>query len=352
MGLIYKRKDSSHWWIAYKKGQRRIRESSGTPSKTLATEILRHKEARALLSPEVGIIDTKKPLELFIRDYLKWIKVNRRPHTFRSYNSVLGTFNRYLKSITSIKYISDITLRLLEDYKQHRLTVAKTTTLKNHVIVLKAFFGKAVEWGYLPTNPAKKLKGVEITDSKPIRVLTEEEYKRFMEVCRRDFRDFYPIFYVFIHTGLRKGELITLEWSDVDLRQGFIHIRSKDGFRPKGIDRKTGKAKERIIPIHEGVKKALQLLPRNDKKVFKAYEKHRLRRVLIRIAKKAGIGGLTRLHELRHSYATFLLNKGVDIYKIKELLGHSDIRDTMKYAHMPTAYMKQDVQQLEKLDMS
>ena len=94
----------------------------------------------------------------------------------------------------------------------------------------------------------------------------------------------------------------------------------------------------------------MQSIPRKGEKVFKAYDKHRPRRVLMKIASKADIEGLTRLHELRHSYASFLLNKGVDIYKIKELLGHSDIRDTMKYAHLPTIHMKEDVRQLEDLD--
>ncbi len=91
-------------------------------------------------------------------------------------------------------------------------------------------------------------------------------------------------------------------------------------------------------------------MPMIDKKVFKTYDKHRLRRVLMRVANKAGIKGLTRLHELRHSYASFLVAKGVDIYKIKELLGHSEIKDTLKYAHLPAVYMKEDVRQLEALD--
>jgi len=47
-------------------------------------------------------------------------------------------------------------------------------------------------------------------------------------------------------------------WKDIDIRNGFIYIRSKDGFKPKGIDKKTGKAKERLIPIHEGVKDVIK----------------------------------------------------------------------------------------------
>jgi len=349
MGVIYKRKDSPHWWMAYSVAGRRIRESSHTPSKGLAREILRQKEAESLLSGHSSVY-LKKEVGIFVTDYLEWIKLNKRPHTLRSYGTILKTFSNFLKDSPNIKNLTDITPKLLEDYKQHRLTQVKTCTLKNHVIALKAFFCKAVEWEYLSENPAKHLKSVEIVDSKPIRVLSEAEYTRFMETCKTEFPEFYPVFYTFIHTGLRKGELINLEWQDIDFENGFIYIRPKNGFRPKGIDKKTGKAKERIVPIHDALKRILRSIPKEGDRLFKTYDKHRLRRVLIRIAKRANIQGLTRLHELRHSYATFLLKKGVDIYKIKELLGHSDIRDTMKYTHLPTASMQGDVRRLESLD--
>lgn len=349
MGVIFKRQDSPYWWLAYSAGGRRIRESSGTVSKALAREILVQKESEALLSGKSRIW-IKKPIEQFIKDYLEWIKTNKRPHTLRSYTTILKTFSAFLQGYPSIKTISDITPKLLEDYKQYRLSQVKTCTIKNHVIALKAFFNKAVEWDYLTHNPAKNLRSIEITDSKPIRVLSEKEYTKFMQVCKTEFKEFYPIFYTFVHTGMRKGELTALEWQDIDFKQGLTHIRSKVDFLPKGISRKTGKAKERIIPIHDGVKAVLNAMPKENPKVFAVYDKHRLRRVLIKIAKRAEIGNLTRLHELRHSYATFLLQKGVDIYKIKELLGHSDIRDTMKYAHLPTIHMQEDIKHLQDLD--
>jgi len=350
MGVVYRRKDSPYWWLAYKKADRRVREASGTKSITLAREILRRREAESLLSGQSHFKYSQKRIEEYIKEYLEWVQINRRSHTYRSYNTILNTFNKYLKNISGIDYLDRITPKLLEDFKQYRLLTSKTCTIKNNVIVLKAFFRKAVEWGYLSDSPAQNLKAVEITDSKPIRYLSEEEYRKFMEICKNKYPEFYSMFYSFIHTGLRKGELLSLEWSDIDFKNGFIHIRSKNGFRPKGIDKKTGKAKERIIPIHDGLKGILESMSREDDRVFKSYDKHRPRRVLMKIARKAGIDGLTRLHELRHSYATFLLNKGVDIYKIKELLGHSDIRDTMKYAHLPTIHMKEDIKRLESLD--
>ena len=348
MGKVYRREDSGYYWLVYRKGNKRVRESSGAKSKSLAEDVLRHREAEALLAPRGSYIKGKKSLYTALEEYLEWVKTNRRAHTLRSYKTILGIFRSYVQGYGGIQCLKDIDPKLLEDYKRTRLAVSKTNTVKNHIIVLKAFFAKTVEWGYLSENPTKWLKSVEITDAKPIRFLTEDEYKRFMETCRKDFALYYPMFYTFVHTGMRKTELLSLTWDDIDLQNGYIYVRSKDGFRPKGINKKTGLAKERVIPIHDGVKKVIRSIPGTKGKVFDQH--NRPRRILIQIAKKAGIKGLSRLHELRHSYASFLLKKGVDIYKIKELLGHSDIRDTMKYAHLPTVHMQDDVDLLRELD--
>lgn len=347
MGKVYKRKNSPYYWIAYTAHGRRIRESSKSRSKGIAEKLLRQKEARAVLGPG-HLPGSKKAFRDFMTEYLEWIKATRRQHTYRSYSSILKTLQAYLEDKQKIIRLKDIDLKTLEDYKRYRLTVSKTNTVKNHIICIKAFFNTAVEWSYLAKNPAQYLKPVEITDAKPIRFLTEEEYRTFMKVCKEKFPQYYPMFYTFLHTGMRSSELLSLEWEDIDLDNGYIYLGSKEGFKPKGINRKTGKAKERVIPIHAGVIDVIRTLPNRQRRVFDQHR--RPRRLLIRIAREAGINGLTRLHELRHSYASFLLKKGVDIYKIKELLGHSDIRDTMKYTHLPTIYMKEDVDLLKELD--
>ena len=348
MGKVFKRKDSPFWWLSYTRGERRIRESSGTKAKSLAQEVLKHKESETLLSPYTNS-HKNKAIDVMIKEFLEWVKSSRRPQTLRSYTSILNMFGDFCKQ-RSVGKLSQINLKFLDDYKMNRLKEAKTWTVNNNIIVIRAFFNKVVEWEYLQDNPAKKLRQIEITDAKQIHFLSEQEYKKFMEVCKKEFPDFYPMFYVLVHTGLRKGELLNLEWKDIDIKNGFIHIRSNDTFKPKGIDRTTGKAKERIVPMHKGLESLFSELPRIDTKVFKTYDKHRLRRVLIKVAKRAGIKDLTRLHELRHSYASFLVKNGVDIYKIKELLGHSEIKDTLKYAHLPAIHMKDDVKVLEGLD--
>ena len=206
MGKVYKRGDSPYYWLVYTNGEKRVRESSKTKSKTLAHEILRYKESQALLH-ESGSLDSDISIEKFTAQYLEWIRVNRRPETYRSYNSILKTFTSYLKKETSTENLKSITPKILEDYKKQRLSESKTCTVKNHIVCIKAFFNKALEWEYILKSPARNLKSVEITDSKPIRFITENEYKTFMQVCKNEFKEFYPIFYTFLHSGLRKSEL-------------------------------------------------------------------------------------------------------------------------------------------------
>jgi integrase len=350
MGKIYKRKGSPYWYIRI--GTKRY--STNTTSKIRAEDLLHRKELERWQGRHNTVDNTGHSLDNFFSQYLEWIATNRRPETLKSYRSIVNTFAVFLLSRSTVKRVAEITPLLIEEYKIYRRKRVKSCTVNNDIKDIKAMLNKAKDWGYLYNNPAKKVEYVEITDSKTIRCITEDEYRRFMDVCKADFKEYYSIFYTFVHTGMRRGEILGLEWQDIDFKSGSIHIRSNKDFKPKGVDGKTKRAKTRIIPIHDSLKKMLYAIRGTSGKVFtyhgSPYSDNRLRRILMQIANKAGIKGLTRLHELRHSYATFLVKHGVDIYKVKELLGHSDIRDTMKYAHMPTEFMKEDVKKLEVLD--
>ncbi|MBW1784961.1 MAG: site-specific integrase, partial [Deltaproteobacteria bacterium] len=239
------------------------------------------------------------------------METNKRPQTLKSYKSIVKLLVEFLRGYPSVKRVRDVTPSMLEEYKTCRRKSVKCWTVNNDVKELKSIFNKAIEWGYLYANPAKNVGYLEISDAKPIRYLSEEEYKRFMEICKKEYKEYFPIFYTFIHTGMRKGEILSLDWSDIDFRRSIITIRSKDGFKPKGIDNKNKQAKTRVIPIHGNLRALLYKLKQPSGKVFayrgQPYSDNRLRRVLMRLAKKTDIKGLTRLHELRHSYATFLV---------------------------------------------
>jgi site-specific recombinase XerD len=279
-----------------------------------------------------------------------------RFETHKTYKGVLKLFSHFLKTRPGIKKLKNIDIVTIEDYISHLAKDHKRSTLNNHLKSLKTMFNIAIDWRYLSDNPCDKIKPVELTDKKPIIWLSDEKYAGFMNVCCDEFPEFYPMFYTFVHTGMRSGELFNLTWEDVDFQRKIICIRQKEGFIPKGKDSNTNQAKVRIMPMHNNLMEMLKSIKKKSDYVFvdndgNRYSKNKPRRTLIRIAKRAGIKGLSRLHELRHTFASQLVANGVPIYNVKELLGHTDIRDTMKYSHLTPENMREDLKVLERLDV-
>ena len=351
MSNLYKRQGSPYYY-GIVKGHR---FSTGTNKKMEALRVLEKKE-RELWERQHDLIDnSNKPAFEFFERYLKWIKLNRRYHTYRSYRSIIGVFKRYFESKGGIMRLKHISSMLFEEYIMHRLKVSKRWSVNNHIIALKAMFNKAFEWHYIGKNPATKQSKVEVNDSKRIRCLSEEEYIRFLETCKSCYPECYSMFCAFLTTGMRAGELFNLEWSDIDFNHSVIYIRIKPGFAPKGKDHRANRAKERMIPLHPKLKNILLKVPKISSYIFtdggNPFSKQKPRRLLIRIAKRSNIQGLTRLHELRHTYASLLLSKGVHIFALKELLGHSDIRETQKYSLIIPEHLKLTTELISKINL-
>ncbi len=104
----------------------------------------------------------------------------------------------------------------------------------------------AIKCNYLKENPTSGVHKLKVTDAKKPRFLTEEEVKKLLENCGEYL---YPIFFTFLNTGIRLGELIHLTWNDVDLKQKKVHIVSKEFWNPK-----TG---ERTIPMNNEIRDLL-----------------------------------------------------------------------------------------------
>jgi integrase len=143
------------------------------------------------------------------------------------------------------------------------------------------------------------------------------------------------VLYTFLKTGLRKSELINLNWKDIDFRRKYITIESKEDWRTK-----TGNTRE--IPVGDDLMEILNKLPRTSDYVFinsngRKYGFHLTERVK-RLAKNIGIADMT-VHALRHTFISHLVMNGVDLVSVKELAGHSDIKTTMRYAHLAPGHL-------------
>ena len=364
MGTIYKR--GRVWYLDVYAGGRRIRKRVG-PSKKIAELALKDAEVK-IVRDEFGFARNDISIEAFMEKFMEYSQANHSPATFKRYKAVIDHFRRYLKQRSEIVFLSQIKAKEIDEYKvfrkgewvnpngsraesdedlsEYTRKGARGHTINFEIGTLRTIFNMAIKWGYMKENPTKGVVRLKINDSKQPRFLTKQECRRLLENSPPDLRN---IFYTFLNTGMRRAELENLEWADIDFKRRKIKIRRKDFWHPK-----TG---AREIPMNQTVYDLLKSLKQKNHKSLKSSfvfphadggkMKEKLRRQLIRIAQKAKIEGLTKLHSLRHTYASHLVMKGVDLPTVQKLMGHSDIQTTMIYSHLAPDHLADAVEKLE-----
>ncbi len=364
MGRIYKRKNV--WYIDVRIKGTRIRKRVGK-SKRVAELALKDAEVK-IAKDEFGLSNNDVPLDRLLAEFLDYSGTNHRESATKRYEAVIDHFRHFLdEKYHNIHFVSQITPALIESYKtfrrsewvnpngypvesddevkDHTRKGARARTVNLELDALRAILNMAIEWGYTRQNPIVKVKRLKEDDRKPLRFLTKEECQKLLDASPPDL---YPACFTFLHTGMRKAELENLQWADVDFDRRKILIRRKKNWNPK-----TG---EREIPIGGSLLDVLRKLRKKSKDagetdyVFKVknsgHSHNRLRRELIKIAKQAGIDGVTKLHTLRHTFASHLVMSGVDLPTVKKLMGHSDIQTTMVYAHLAPDHLAEAVDRL------
>ena len=241
------------------------------------------------------------------------------------------------------KYLSQITRKFVEDFKTERAKIVKPDTVNDNLTLLKGMFRRAIEWGYTSQNPAQDVKRLKATHKKP-RFLSREEGVSLLDAASDDWK---ALIATGLYAGLRAGELMNLQWQDVNFKNRTITIQAKDDWQPKN-------RKVRVIPISSRLLAYLQKHPRHITSPYLFCDPDGskysvLGRKLISIAKHAGLTGVTP-HTLRHTFASWLVMGGTDLATVQKLLGHSDIATTMIYAHLTPDHLKAAVERLNFSD--
>ncbi|RSK26535.1 site-specific integrase [Bacillus sp. HMF5848] len=223
---------------------------------------------------------------------------------------------------------------------------------KIHQLLTKAF-DQAVKWNKIKENPAKKADPPCIKREE-MRIWSFEHIHRFLDESTGERT--FPIFYLALYTGMRRGEILGLMWKDIDFDKKVIHVKRTLSFVPKKgyifTSPKTARSK-RQIPVSNEVIQVLQQVQQTQrewkKRLQDAYEDNDLvfctelgkpqdpqniLRVMRRLIEGAGVTRI-RFHDLRHTHASILLNNNVDIVKVSARLGHANPRVTLEiYAHL------------------
>ncbi|UCD27702.1 MAG: tyrosine-type recombinase/integrase [Planctomycetota bacterium] len=363
MGRIYKRGRS--WYLDITVKGRRIRRRVG-PSKKVAQLALQDAEVKAARD-EFGFAKNDIAIGKFFQKFLDYSGANHSTNTTKRYRAVIDNFNRFLEGYSDIVFISQIKPEHIDLYKVYRRDAlvnpngkpvksedkatkftrkgARAKTINFEIDTLRTIFNIAIKWDYLKDNPTLKVDRLKTTDSKLPRFLTVEECETLLKYMPDVL---YPIFFTFLNTGMRKAELEHLEWNDVDFDRRRIKIHRKTDWNPKTKDREipiNQKLYDLFLDLREKNDRGLQsnyVFPHSDGSMLKT----KLRRKLIQIAQKAGIKDLTTLHALRHTFASQLIMRGVDLPTVQKLMGHSDIQTTMIYAHLAPDHLEAAVDKL------
>ncbi|MFN8008417.1 MAG: site-specific integrase [Terriglobia bacterium] len=229
---------------------------------------------------------------------------------------------------------------IANDIEQARLELldeCAPATVNRYLAALKATFSLAVRNRKADSNPVKTVKLLK-ENNRRVRWLSDAEESRLMGVLPKKYK---PMVIVSLNTGLRKSEQLNLQWRDIDFRQGLIHVKNS----------KPGDS--RYIPMNDAVVQTLKGLPRRIHSPFvfagrkEGAHMNDLPKYWEEYLKKAKIENF-HWHDLRHTFASRLVMAGADLYTVKKLLGHHEIKMTERYAHLAPDYLKGAVDLLTK----
>ena len=286
-----------------------------------------------------------------IHKWLFQIKLNEvKPSTFQSYE---GIYRNYIKEseIAGIEVHNVKSIHIQEYYNKLGKNKSYSQIKKLHKL-LKSFFIYAENEGYILRNPCNNISIPNQNEFKTkkkdtIEYFAEKEIKELKKAIKGN--QFEPLILTALGTGLRQGELLALKWENVNLDKKYLKV--KETIKKVYIFDSEGNKKQetiiqkpktehsiRTVDLPDKIVDLLKTLPHHSEFVFadntgNPYSAKTIFGNWKRILQTTNIP-YKKFHSLRHTYATMLLTKGVDLKTVQDLMGHSDITITQIYLHV------------------
>ncbi len=348
MGVFKRRvnsnkKESVFWYIRYSLNGKDKWESVGKVgdiTKTVAERKLQEVKRKI----RMGVYeyeDENTTLESLENEYITHVKEIKELRTWKKRKQHYQTLKAFFKD----KTLCQITPKDIEDFKLFRIKKLKPASVNRELETLRHVINVAKRWKrYYGENPVS-IAGLMTVNNQRDRVLNIEEEKNLLACSAPHLQ---PILFTALNTGMRKGEMLSLTWNDVDLDNDLITVRSEV----------SKSKKQRQIPINSLLRKVLleqKIKTAHSGFVFLTPEglpyspnnPSALKRTFGTAFRNAEIKGF-RFHDLRHTAATQMAESGAVVVAVKEILGHADIRTTMKYFH-PEKSVREAVEILANL---
>ncbi|MBK1633764.1 recombinase XerD [Thiohalocapsa halophila] len=330
--MPYRRKDSPVWWASYiDHSGRRVRRSTGTTDRAEADALEAKWKVEAYRARHWEE-QPSRDFEELIAAYLKATAGDRRPRS----EETVRMHVRRLRAHFAEQVMNTLTAADVGEYIQIRKAEeVSNSTINRELEVLSAAITYAVrEWAWQLPNPVsgRMLKEPEgrlrwVTKAQAAALI------RAAEAAAGKAPHLAPLITLALHTGMRRGELLGLEWSRVDLPSAVIYLEADH----------TKTARRRTVPLNAVARGAIMQQARfraahcpDARWVFCTRGGEHIASVKTafkRACERAGIEDF-RFHDLRHTCAAWLVQSGVPLTEVRDVLGHSTINMTERYAHL------------------
>lgn len=346
----------------------RIRRSLETTDKRQAQELHDSLKAEAWRVERMG----ESPKKTFDEACVRWIREKEEKKSLDDDKSIIGFWMMHfagslLSDITAAKIMEavdgmenrrhrlnwemtrDRCIRLGKPVPEYTKKLASRGTRNRHLAILRAILNMAVEWHWLDKAP--KISTPRVKNGR-IRWLTEEESKRlFAEIAPH----FFPVVVFAITTGLRRSNVTNLEWSQVDLEKKMAWMHPDETKAGNAIGVPLNETACQILAKQQGKHKRwvfVHTTPayRNDGTKTAAVRKMRTdsNKAWRGALKRAGISNF-RFHDLRHTWASWLVQSGVSLLALKEMGGWETLEMVQRYAHLSAGHLSEHASKIDTI---
>jgi integrase len=332
---LYQRERSPYWWASYTDASgKRVRRSTGARTKGEAQQILAKWKLEVREQTHWGA-EPKRSFDELILEYLNGPSTEKRSHKRDKFSA------QNLYRFFTGELLDNITPKVIRAYIESRKEAGVTPATINREL---SMLSRAFNWArtHLEWNVHNPVSGMKLREpAGRIRWITHVEAKSLLRAAQSNPR-LHSFITLGLATGMRSGEMVSLEWDRVDLKKGEVFL---DTMHQKN-------RKRSIVPLNEEARSALLsqakfrsehcpdspwVFAHEDGQQVKSFKKG-----FEGACRRAGIEDFTP-HDMRHTVASWLVQNDVPIRQVCELLRHSSITVTMRYAHLAPSNVRDAV---------
>ncbi|MHB9012514.1 MAG: tyrosine-type recombinase/integrase [Ignavibacteriaceae bacterium] len=277
-------------------------------------------------------------ISISLKDFrFEYLKYSESYHTWRTTLTYKTTFNSLLDYFGNVP-LTELIKKKIEEYIQYKIRNVSLYCARKDLINIKASLNWGLQNNYLIENPSKDIKRIKTPEILP-KFFSKVEFQKLLDII--DKTDLKDLVIFAVNTGLRQSELLNLRFKQINFNDKSVILDNQGHI--------TKSKKVRTVPLNDIALNIIHKRYAGDlNNVVFTLEGSPIKQDFIvhkfkKYVRLAEINPKLNFHSLRHTFASWLVQKGVSIFKVSKLLGHADVTTTQIYAHLNNEDLKGSV---------